>query len=713
MRIDDDDEAFWEIEEVVECCNIEENTIQRGISRGSNNWQGVKFPDDRRRTWIRHSTMATKYQAMLEQKYCDGMNPVDWKKMQAMRGDILGSWDYEKNLEDMLEEACETGYRLLWKVYEPKVKTIDKWRREKQIKCLCRAATILDTVLEWIELKGLKYSNMKVYSDTAVWLKKCKYLEYKYIPINAQRLREKIDCMVKEGLKGHDVVGLPRAGNTNKSKYDDKQKKEILGLVVRQMISGKGWSDQQIIRMVKKRYIMWHEDVPSDATIRRIMSEPKVKALVANKRYDGNARGGQKYRFSTPLARAMFAGDCWEMDGTKVQWEGFGVDGVKRSLYIVVCRDVYSGAFLGWSYGLAENSDMYWETIKMAVDITGHLPCELRVDKVSKKKELEGLFEKMEKMGMRYTVGATSNAKAYTERGFRTLQEVFESEYDMWIGEGILSGDENSRPTAEYLARNRKRLKEKSWSWDMAWTKHNGLMIAYNGTPISEYSKRYKDIAQSPMELYRACEKPSVVNLEIWEKPALFWAEAVREITNYKLEFERRGEGTVVFDFLDTKYLEILMNYKNVLVRYDMDSLDEVMVFDPVTGVFLASERRFEKIQLYGANPEYGRNVEYQQRRKSVQTAIKQMREQALDGSEREVLNEGDLRMGALIPKNEKENAESMAMEEYRLNAVPKSSKVLKSTKKQKKEKVKEAKSVNIYDDEVSVDVIDEVFKQM
>jgi hypothetical protein len=29
--------------------------------------------------------MATKYQAMLEQKYCDGMNPVDWKKMQEMR----------------------------------------------------------------------------------------------------------------------------------------------------------------------------------------------------------------------------------------------------------------------------------------------------------------------------------------------------------------------------------------------------------------------------------------------------------------------------------------------------------------------------------------------------------------------------------------------------------------------------------------------------
>lgn len=707
-----DNEAYWEIEEVTDACSITRRAIELARDRGSSNWQALKLQDDLRRTWIRHSTLQAKYQAMLSNKYCEGMNPVDWKKMQEMRGDLLSSWDVQETLEDLLEEACQTEYKLLWKHYEKQVETTDTWKRDKQIKCLCRAASILDTVLHWIESQGLKYSNMKVYSDTAEWLKTCKYFEFKYIPNNPQRIREKLDLMVKENLKGKDLISLPRAGNNNKNKFDATQKKEILGLIVRQMISGKGWSDQQIIRMIRKRYQLWNEDIPSEATIRRLMNEPRTKAIVANKRYDGNAKGGQKFRFSTPLARAMFAGDCWECDGTKVQWEGFNVDGIKQSLYIVVCRDVYSGAYLGWSYGLAENSVMYWEAIRMAVDVSGHLPCELRVDKVSKTKELENLFAKMQGLGMKYTIGHLSTSKAYTERGFKTLQEVFESEESMWIGEGILSGDENSRPTAEYIANNRKRLKHDIWNWDTAWTKHNALMMAYNATPLSEYSKRYQDIKQSPIALYNTCEKPAVVKLELWDKPTLFWAEALREIKNYKLEFERRGEGTFVFDFADTKYLDLLTNYKKVLVRYDMDTLDEVLIFDPVTDKFLASEKRFEKIQLYGQNPEYGRNAEYQSKRKSLQTAIKQIKEDLLDGSIREV-NEADLRMGALIHKDEKEQAEQAAMESYRLESAPKSKAILHSSKKQKESKLSQKPKVNIYQDDVEIDVFQSVMNQL
>lgn len=707
-----DNEAYWEIEEVTDACELHQKTILVGINRGASCWQALKLPDDLRRTWIRHSTLQAKYQTMLSNKYCEGMNPVDWKKMQEMRGDLLSSWDVQETLEDLLEEACQTDYKLLWKHYEKQVETTDSWKREKQIKCLCRAASILDTVLHWIESQGLKYSNMKVYSDTAEWLKTCKYFEFKYIPNNPQRIREKLDLMVKEGLKGKDVISLPRAGNDNRNKFDATQKKEIQGLVVRQMISGKGWSDQQIIRMVRKRFMLWNEDVPSEATVRRLMNEPKIKKTVATMRYDGNAKGGQKMRFSTPLARAMFAGDCWEMDGTKVQWEGFDVDGVKRSLYIVVCRDVYSGAYLGWSYGLAENSVMYWESIKMAVDIASYLPCELRVDKFAKTQSLDNLFVKMQGLGVRYTVGHTSNSKAFTERGFKTLQEVFESEEKMWIGEGILSGDENSKPTAQYIAQNQKRLKQESWNWDAAWTKHNALMMAYNATPLSHYSKRYKDITQSPLALHNTCEKSSVIKLEIWDKPSLFWAEEIRDFPNYQLHFERRGEGKITFDFADKKYLDIHLNYKKVMVRYDMDTLDEVLIFDPVTDKFLASEKRFEKIQLYGSNPEYGRNAEYQAKRKSLQSAIKQAREDILDGSTREV-DESALRMGALIAKDEKEQAEQAAMESYRLQSAPKSKAILHSSKKQKESKLIEKPKVNIYQDDVEIDVFQSVMNQL
>jgi hypothetical protein len=692
------EEPYLEIEEIVESCKIHVNTIKNGISRNATCWHSAKLPDqDQRRTWIRYSTMKEEYKTAVCQKYFDGYDPLTWHKMRQMRGDIVSSWDFEETLEDRLLEACETGYIKRLKKYAD-IKTEHGELRERQLKCLARAATVLDEVVEWYETKGLKWKDSSGYDIATKWIAEHQklYFPLKYLPMNKTRFKEKIDLMVKENYAGHEVIKLPRADNDHKVKFDDTVKKEILSLVVRQMISGKGWSNQQIIRMVMRRYMMWEEMVPSEATVRRLMNLPKTQAIVNSVRFDDGSKKKQKWRTSTPLARAMFAGDCWEMDGTKVQWDGFEVDGVRRSLYIVACRDVYSGAYLGWSYGLAENSDMYWEALRMAVEITGTLPYELRVDRFSKTNELETLFEKMQKMGMKYTEGKVSTSKAMMERGFKTLQEVFESQEKMWIGEGIPSGDENSRPTAQYLQGSRKRLKSEGWDWDKAWTTHNELMIRYNSVKFSEYSKRFKSIEQSPMQLYETCEKPDTVKLEIWDKPALFWAEQTREIKNYQLQFERRGEGTIIFDLNDVQYAHIHTHYPKVTVRYDKETLEEVMIFDPKTDKHLATIKRFEKIQLYGKDAEFGRNQDYQTKRKELQAELKKQRNDTLAGGEREVLNEGDLRLGAIIAKDDKEMAEDRAMEEYRLKNPPMSTSILHTSKitKGKKEKAVKEKVV-------------------
>lgn len=677
------DEPYLEIEEITDSCQINARTIMLGIERKTNHWQGTKLPNqDQRRTWIRFSTMKEEYKKAVCDKYFDGLDPITWQKMREMKGDILASWDFEESLEDRLDEACTKTYIKYLKKYAD-IKTEHGELRERQLKCLSRAAAVLDEVVEWYVEKGLKWKDYSGYETATAWISENQkmYFPLKYLPMNPVRFREKISLMVQEKLAGYEVVKLPRADNDHKTKFDDTTKKEILSLVVRQMISGKGWSNQQIIRMVQKRYSLWEEMIPSEATVRRIMNEPKTQAIVNSVRFDDGSKKKQKWRTSTPLARAMFAADCWEMDGTKVQWDGFEVDGVRRSLYIVALRDVYSGAYLGWSYGLAENSDMYWEALRMAVEVTGHLPYELRVDRFSKTKELEGLFGKCEKLGMKFTEGKVSTSKAMAERGFKTLQEVFESEERMWIGEGILSTDENSRPTAQYLQKSRQRLKSEGWDWDKAWTTHNALMMRYNSVKLSEYSKRFKSLEQSPMELYETCEKPNIVTLEIWDKPALFWAVQEREIRNYQIVFERRGEGSIVFDMNDSKYLDIHTNYPKVTVRYDKETLDEIMLFDPKTDKHLATVQRFIKIQLYGKDAEFGRNTDYQTKKKALQAELKKARNEALEGGEREVLNEGDLRLGAIIAKDDKELAEGRAMEEYRLKNPPMSKAILHTSK--------------------------------
>lgn len=715
MRLEGDD-AYWEIEEVIEGCGVNWNTINKGLERGATTWQGQKFPDDRRRTWVRHSTMAEKYRKALELRFCDGMHPIDWKKMQAMRVGVLNIWEVEETLEDKLLEACEQDWKAYQKHYERAVKTVDTHKRNKQIKCLSRGAAIMDVLVNWIKEKSLKESNKQVYETAANWLEqhRDRYFSYKYLPMNWKRLREKVALMNAESLESFRVISLPRAGNDNTTKFSDEVKKEMRGLVLRMMLAGAGMSDEMIARKVVYFYEMHGEAVPSPITIKRIMGETSIKLMSSQKRYADNKAGKQWTRSSMALKNAEFAGDCWEADGTRVQWQGFEVDGIKRYLYIVAIRDVNTGMYVGWSYGLSENSELYWEALRMAVSICGYVPYELRVDGYGFNDKVDNLFEKLKKHGMKLTTTSEAAGKAKAERSFGTLQSVFESEHKAWIGEGIMSGDQNSRPTADYLSKQAKKLNTERWSWEKAWVAHNRLIMGYNATKYSEWSKKLKNVKKSPLELHSESAKPNVKVVEFYDIPTLFWAEEVRKIANYRLVFERREqEAPLVFDMNDAVYLPIHQQYREVRVRYDNDVLDEVMLFDPKTDSYLATVKRFDAIQLYGPNAEYDRLQAYKEKAKGLKNSIKQLTQKTLDGSER-VLDESALSLGARVSKTLKENAESLAFEEHIMARPPKSESVTVTTKKKvSKTKVVATKPAKTIEEEVEIDTYNFVLAQL
>lgn len=297
------EEPYLESNDVAIACNLNLNTLLMRVSRDSQEWQGLKLPNtDQRITWIRYSTLRPDYRDLINKRFFDGFDPLTWHKMRSMRGDIVSSWDYEETLEDFLLEACEKGYIKRLKKYSD-IKTEHGELRERQLKCLSRAAAVLDEVVEWYSTKGLKWKDSSGYETATKWIAEHQklYFPLKYLPMNKVRFKEKIDLMVKEKLAGHEVIKLPRADNDHKVKFDDTVKKEILSLVVRQMISGKGWSNQQIIRMVQKRYTLWEESVPSEATVRRLMNLPKTQAIVNSVRFDDGSKKKQKWRTSTVL----------------------------------------------------------------------------------------------------------------------------------------------------------------------------------------------------------------------------------------------------------------------------------------------------------------------------------------------------------------------------------------------------------------------------
>jgi hypothetical protein len=163
----------------------------------------------------------------------------------------------------------------------------------------------------------------------------------------------------------------------------------------------------------------------------------------------------------------------------------------------------------------------------------------------------------------------------------------------------------------------------------------------------------------------------------------LFWAEAIKPLRYFQITFTKRGIGDIVFDMNSDEYLDIHKKYTSVMVRWDADVLDEIMIFDPKTDAYLTSIKAFKRIQLYGENAEFDRNTEYKEKAKALKKKVKQMTEETLDGSER-VLDESALSLGAMVSKEIKENAETAAMEEYLMNRPPQSSTVLKTTRRLK-----------------------------
>lgn len=707
-------EPYLEIEEVAGACLVKETLIRQGIARKTTHWQGVKLPNqDQRRTWIKYSAMKTEYQTAVCKKYFDGLDPLTWHKMREMRGDIVSSWDYEMTLEERLEEACTETYKRFWKKMADKATAMETPKRDRQIKCLCRSACVLDAILAWLDEKGLKLTNKATYDVASEWIVSHSYhFEYKYLPASYRHLKEKIELMAKEDLKGWQVIDVPRKGNNHRGKFDDKIKKEMRGIVVRMMTQGAGMHDEAIIRKVRFFYDSLGEEVPSSATVRRIMTEQQVKLMVADKRYADNKRGKQRFRTSTPLERAAFAGDCWEADGTRVQLQGFEADGARRTLFIVAIRDVSSGCYVGWSYGMAENSEMYFEALRMAVTTQGHLPYELKVDGFRFNDEAKQLFKRCENLGVKFTTTSKSTGKAHAERGFGTLQGVFESENKAWLGEGIQSGDENSRPTTEYLLKVRKILNAEGWDWEKAWQDHNAIMMAYNRTAYSKYSKKFRHIDSSPLEIYVECPKPHIINVEVWDRASLFWAETEKVIQNFQVRFTKRNLGDVVFDMNSESYLEIHKKYRSVLVRYEMETLEEIMLFDPQTDKYLGTVKAFSKIQLFGPDAEYARNTEYRENAKALRKSVKKLKEETLDGSER-VVDEMALSLGAMVSKEVKELAESAAQEEYLFKHAPASSSILNSSKKEKKAIHPQPVTANIYDDDVEIDAFEFAMNQM
>lgn len=518
-----------------------------------------------------------------------------------------------RNYEDFLNGTQSTEFETMFKRHLNRVfRTYLEFyndANEVQRPALAKACAVIDFILEHKD--NYPGTKSKIYKDLEPVLKK---LDLQYIPHNHLRLKEKIDeLFATESLSIPDIIKLPRTGNTNSMVFDDP---ELVSWAMQLRNMPKNYSNDYIIRKITDMCELVGKRTPSRRWYGQNIFEQNGTKFLTAKRY-GSSRKSHIHKSYIPFANALFAGDCWEMDATRVNITSHEVEivnektGEKTKAYkflmVVAIRDVHSGDILGYSFSHAENHIVYADAIKMAVQKTGYLPYEIVTDRFPghNTPQITDLFARLEALGVHIEFAFDANRKAGVERFFRTLQQITMPDSDYFYGDGIQSRSLSAFRSPEYIAQIKKEAKKAGFDMYKAVEESTYIIETFRDTLYSKYSRKHSKLNRSPRELHNDSEKPHVIEVSEATISMLFGLKKTVQIRNNG-QIVTEILGVKMHYFIGAEYYDIIKNYhtQSVVLSYDIEDLSVVFLWEKHGHLLksLCEAEYFEEAQKFGPN---------------------------------------------------------------------------------------------------------------
>ena len=520
--------------------------------------------------------------------------------------------------------------------------------KTEQADNLAAACAVAEKLIEEAEKQGKKLNNIAFLADAQAALSK---MDVRYLPVNWRKLGEKLRECAEAGVT--EAIKLPRAGNRNSLKFDDP---ELVAWMMQMRSMGQNFSGAHIARKIRLMCTLCGKPAPSIRWFETEFAKPSTKFLTAAGRFGDRGRKGQFVKGYVPVQNALFAGDAWQMDGTRENFIGWvNAEGREEFLFKIVVRDVHSGDVIGVHFDTKESRWGYLAALKMAVNRTGYLPYQLILDRFPghNTEEWKLVQSRIEKMGVKVEYKHTAQGKAQLERWFETLQSVFAMDSEWYYGEGIQSSRASAHRSSEYLAAQRKKRNAAGWGFDRAWKESAAVLDRYRNTKLSDYSRKFATVEKSPKQLHDESEKPHVTRCDSWEYIALFGLEKEGTIRGGMIKTEIRG---VEYQFEVLDY-EVVKNYRKVRIGYDLEDLAKIWLFEPDGAEvprLLCEAAEIRSVQMFGPSAEFGQLDKQKKRVADLKArAAKELEEIKAQASDVTLLLNG------LAPKAEQENAES------------------------------------------------------
>jgi hypothetical protein len=529
------------------------------------------------------------------------VSPTYYKEKLPAAEELIELATTPPELKDIWYEAIAdcSSYEKLYKLEKP--------NHRKQ---LAQAAALVDVSINYIKSANYNLRSNVLFKQLSKFIADT---NIKYLPANDRRLKEKI-LTAAQGKSIEEVVCLPRQGNANAATYISEQ---IEYWIVQLASNSKNFSDAYIARKVRELCVLNKYKAPSEEWIRNRLADRELRFIAGISKYGTGTRGASQIEDYIPIARAPFAGDCWQVDATRINMIAHSrevdKDGKKQRVMAnaMVCavRDVYSGNVLGYSFGYAESHTMYHAALRMAVETAGYLPYELALDKHPGYNTEAMIFlrETMQLMGVKITITTKATGKAALERWFSTMQQIEMPDSDYYYGEGIRSKNNYAHRSPDYLEKMRKQAQKEGYCLADTINEYAMLIDRHCKRAYSDYSRKYKHVESSPYDLHEQCEKPNVIEVN---------AQQINQVFGLKTSVIIKGTGLIKIrlnhvDFYYRCSYETAKKNERVVVSYDPFDMSQVCLYKPVKEsrwlIHLEEVEEFLPPQVYGPGAELGK----------------------------------------------------------------------------------------------------------
>jgi hypothetical protein len=454
-----------------------------------------------------------------------------------------------------------------------------------------KSAAVIHETYTYCTLNGISLRHSDFFERVAAEIE---MQSLKYLPQSWRNLRDKVRDY-GSGVPIAELVKVKNAGNQNRATFAKHD--TIKSWLIELAESRKNFSYAYIYRKIETMCLQQDiSETPSQRWITDFLNRPETKFLI-QRRYGENTRFNSHYRVYIPTKSAIHAGDCWEIDGTRVNIIDHRVSSSSTTssksrehahLYIVAVRDVMSGNVLGWDYCYQESAQANINALAMAVRTAGYLPYELRFDRFPGHNTecWASVNNSLQRAGVIMTQTSKAEGKAHIERWWGTLQSVIMMESDLYYGEGIRSTRRSAHRAKEYITALQAEARRKGFDFDQAVAATDSMIVSYINRPYCTYSHKYKSITQSPEQLHTDSGKPNTYPVQQHQYCRWFGLTKEVSIRNHMI-MTQIDNATYYYGIDDVDVIERYTGIK-LLNCFDPENLCSVHLYtgDQYLGTF-------------------------------------------------------------------------------------------------------------------------------